>query len=175
MLGMDTEWTSLGPAHWSTRTHKSVTVTVDNGHELRGLVVTVDPVSASLVLLDGAEVRLVLGHAVKEVQVLDSELDPDQSHHLEMLFRENYSAVDRNLDLNQTRTRLLDWIRLNRVPVEMKGAGLSVAGGVVTVNPPFRVQDCVGLNQVVLDRVQRLIQSQPQDQEKDQGQNKDHV
>uniref|UniRef100_A0A8C6S631 AD domain-containing protein n=1 Tax=Neogobius melanostomus TaxID=47308 RepID=A0A8C6S631_9GOBI len=157
-------WSLLGPAHWSALTHKRVAVQTENGRELTGLVVTVDPVTASLVLLDEAEVQVVLGHAVKQVQILDQDPDPEQIHHMEALFNNN-SAVDPEQDLDRTRKRLLDWIRLNLVPVETQGAGLVVAGGVVTVNPPFRDQDCVGLNQVVLDRVQRLIRNQPQDQD----------
>ncbi|KAJ0051207.1 hypothetical protein NL108_015949 [Boleophthalmus pectinirostris] len=169
---MESAWCRLGPARWSALTHKRVAVHADNGHELRGLVVTVDPVSASLVLVDfsSSEVQVVLGHAVKEVQILDQNLDPDLKTRLETLFRDPGPDQDRSLDLDRIRTRLLDWIRLNRIPAEPRGAGLEVAGGVVTVNPPFRVQDCVGLNQVVLDRVQRLIQNQPPDQDRDQDQ-----
>ncbi|KAK7930315.1 hypothetical protein WMY93_006710 [Mugilogobius chulae] len=186
---MQTDWSSLGPAHWSALTHKHVSVRADNGHELRGHVVTVDPVSASLVLLDsgGSKVHVVLGHSVKQVQIQDQDQDqdPEQKTRLETLFTDSDPAQNQSLDLDRARTRLLDWIHLNRVPVEVQGAGLVVAGGVVTVNPPFRAKDCVGLNQVVLDRVQRLIRNQPrdpdqdldqdpdQDQPRDQGQDQD--
>lgn len=171
---MESAWSSLGPAHWSALTHKRVAVLADNGQEHRGLVVTVDPVTASVVLLDQAEVRLVLGHAVKKVEILDQDSDPEQLRRLETLFRESQStAMDPGLDLDQTRARLLDWIRLNHVPVETQGAGLAVAGGVVTVKPPFRPEDCVGLNQVVLDRVQRLIRNW--DRDRDQVQDQDKV
>ncbi|KAJ0032903.1 hypothetical protein NQD34_000010 [Periophthalmus magnuspinnatus] len=172
---MQGAWCGLGPAHWSALTHKRVAVHAHNGHELRGFVVTVDPVSASLVLVDfgSGEVQVVLGHAVKDVQILDQDLDPDLKTRLETLFRDPGPSEDSSLDLDRTRTRLLEWIRLNRVPVETRGAGLAVAGGVVTVNPPFRVQDCVGLNQVVLDRIQRLIQNQSRDQDQSQDQDQD--
>lgn len=164
---MQSAWTRLGPAHWSALTHKHVSVHAHNGHELRGLVLTVDPVSASLVLVDlkgPGEVRMVLGHAVKQVQVLDQDpdLDQDQRTRLETLFRDSVPAVDQDpdLDLEQTRTRLLDWFRLNHAPVQEQGVELQVAG-VVTVTPPYTHLDCVGLNQVVLDRVQRLVQTCP--------------
>ncbi|XP_072315827.1 gem-associated protein 6 [Eucyclogobius newberryi] len=171
---MQSEWRRLGPAHWRALTHKRAVVHARNGDELRGFIVTVDPVSASLVLLDldGSEVQMVLGHAVKQVQILDQNLDSAQKTRLE-LFRDPDPGQDWSLDLDRTRTRLLDWIRLNRIPVETEGAGIVVAGGVVTVNPPFRVLDCVGQNQVVLDRVQRLIQNQPKDQDQDPDQDKD--
>lgn len=160
---MQSEWRRLGPAHWSALTHKRVVVHADNGHELRGFVVTVDPVSASLVLLDlegPAEVRLVLGHAVKQVQVLDPDPSPDQKKRLDSLFMEPDAGLDPDLDLDRTRDQLQDWLRLNLVPVETQGAELKVAG-VVTVTAPYRDQDCVSPNQTVLDRVQRLIRNQP--------------
>uniref|UniRef100_A0A3B3Z932 AD domain-containing protein n=1 Tax=Periophthalmus magnuspinnatus TaxID=409849 RepID=A0A3B3Z932_9GOBI len=146
---MQGAWCGLGPAHWSALTHKRVAVHAHNGHEL---------LPASILLL--------LCPPVSSCVPLHPTAGPDSCLCAG-------PSEDSSLDLDRTRTRLLEWIRLNRVPVETRGAGLAVAGGVVTVNPPFRVQDCVGLNQVVLDRIQRLIQNQSRDQDQSQDQDQD--
>ncbi|XP_047433712.1 gem-associated protein 6 [Mugil cephalus] len=159
MLG----WTLLGPLQWLRYVHKQVKVKTGLDEELRGWLLTVDPVSASMVLVtfkeDGASVRVVMGHAVEEVEVLQ-EADEETAERLRTAFLPQNSP---SLDPDEVRTKrgtVLRWLQQNRVPVEEDGDELRVAG-VLTITAPFRPEDCCSSNQIILDRIQKLIQIQP--------------
>lgn len=121
-----------------------------------------DPVSASAALLTfsetAASVRVVMGHAVEEVDVL-READEDTA---ECLRAAILSPLHPSLDPEELRRRkgnVRRWLQDNRVPVEEQGEQLTVAG-VLTITAPYRAEDCSSCNQIILDRIQRLIRTQ---------------
>lgn len=118
----------------------------------------------SLVLVDFREdgetsVQVVMGHAVEEVLVLQ-EANEVTSDRLRTSF---LPPLVCNLDHEELRRRseqVQIWLEKNRVPVEKEGKELRVAG-VLTIRPPYGPEDCYSSNQIILDRIQKLIQSQP--------------
>lgn len=160
---MQRGWSLLGPLRWNQYVHKHVTVRAGKDEEHRGWMVTVDPVSASVVLVDfgeeGASVRVVMGHAVEEVEVL-REMDEETAERLRIFFAPPRApGLDRE-ELRKMRGGVCRWLEKNRVPVEEQGEELRVAG-VLTIRAPYRPEDCCSSNQIILDRIQRLIQIQP--------------
>ncbi|XP_020512526.1 gem-associated protein 6 [Labrus bergylta] len=161
---MQCDWPLLGPLQWTSYVNKQVRVKAGKDEEHRGWLLTVDPVSASLVLVDfglpgKASVQVVMGHAVEEVQVLQ-EADQETTERLQTSF---LPPTPRRLDpevLTTTRVRVRSWLEKNRIPVEEEGAELRVAG-VLTITAPYGPDDCCSSNQIILDRIQRLIQNQP--------------
>ena len=97
-----------------------------------------------------------MGHAVQEVQVLQ-EADEETTKRLQNSF---CPPQRRRLDPEERRRRrggVRRWLEENRVPVEEDGEDLRVAG-VLTIRTPYGPEDCISSNQIILDRIQRLIQ-----------------
>lgn len=173
---MQCGWSVLGPLQWSSFVNKQVTVKAGKDEEEhRGWLLTVDPVTASLVLVDfrdggRASVQVVMGHAVDRVQVLQ-EADQETIERLQTFFL-SPGTPGPDLDREQLRTRrggVRSWLEKNRIPVQEDRDQLKVAGGVLTIRAPYRPEDCWSQNQIILDRIQRLliqIQSNP-DQNRD--------
>uniref|UniRef100_UPI0037E89322 gem-associated protein 6 n=1 Tax=Semicossyphus pulcher TaxID=241346 RepID=UPI0037E89322 len=161
---MQCGWPLLGPLEWIRYVNKQVKVKAGNDEEHSGWLLTVDPVSASLVLVnfrgeEGASVQVVMGHAVEEVQVLQ-EADKETTERLQTSF---LPPVTCRLDPEEQTVRrgqVRSWLEKNRVPVEEEEAELKVAG-VLTITAPYRSEDCCSSNQIILDRIQKLIQNQP--------------
>ncbi|XP_029949088.1 gem-associated protein 6-like [Salarias fasciatus] len=158
---MPHDWLLLGPLQWFSYVHKQVKVKLGRDEEHRGWLVTVDPVSASLVLVNfterGASVRVVMGHAVEEVEVL-READPETTELLCTYFLPLETPKLDPEDLKRRRECVRRWLEKNRLPVEENGNELRVAG-VLTITAPYGPEDCCSSNQIILDRIQRLIRT----------------
>ncbi|XP_061535366.1 gem-associated protein 6 [Phycodurus eques] len=155
---MQCAWLHLGPLQWATFVDKQLQVTAGKEpREFGGWLLTVDPVSASMVLVTfsavgGASVQVVMGHAVRHVEVV-REPDAATARRLRSLFP---PPVAGGPDPRR-RAAVRRWLEDNRVPVEEHGDQLRVAGA-VTVVAPYGPDDCGGANQIVLDRVQKLLE-----------------
>ncbi|KAM4750663.1 gem-associated protein 6 [Anableps anableps] len=161
---MQCGWLHSGPQLWLRCVHRQVKVKAGKqGEEHRGWLLTVDPVSHSVVLVnfreDGASVRVVLGHAVEHVEVLQ-EADPDMEERLQSFFLPPQTLSLDPEELRRRRSGVCGWLQKNRVPVEEDGNELRVAG-VLTIRAPYRAEDCCSSNQIILDRIQKLIRVQP--------------
>ncbi len=104
--------------------------------------------------------QVVMGHAVEEVEVLQ-QADKDTTERLQTSF---LPLTTRKLDpeeLGERRGVIRRWLEKNRIPVEEEGEVLRVAG-VLTITAPYGPEDCCSNNQIILDRIQKLIQMKPQ-------------
>ncbi|KAJ8264226.1 hypothetical protein GJAV_G00146700 [Gymnothorax javanicus] len=158
------EWSQKNPLEWNEFVHKEVKVTADEKQEHQGWVFTVDPVSASIVLVNfqntgKASVVVVMGHAVRGVEVL-KEGNKEMETCLSSLFMpEGCQALSKD-ELKHKKESLRAWLEKNLIPVTEEGETLRVAG-VLSVNPPYRSQDCSSSNEIILARVQSLVESNP--------------
>ncbi|KAG7999771.1 Gem-associated protein 6 [Nibea albiflora] len=157
-------WSVSGPLQWLHYVNKQVKVKAGKDEEHRGWLLTVDPVSASLVLVDfreegGASVQVVMGHAVEEVEVLQ-EADEETAERLQTSFLPPRTHMMDPEEVRRRRGTVRKLLEKNRVPVEEEGEELKVAG-VLIITAPYRPEDCCSSNQIILDRIQKLIQIQP--------------
>uniref|UniRef100_A0A8C8DHR1 AD domain-containing protein n=1 Tax=Oryzias sinensis TaxID=183150 RepID=A0A8C8DHR1_9TELE len=107
----------------------------------------------------GSSVCVVMGHAVEEVELLQ-DASGETGEHLWTFLNPTPPC---SLDAKQTRRKrvaVCSWLRKNRVPVEEVEEEVRVAG-VLTITAPYRSEDCSSSNQVILDRVQRLLRPRP--------------
>lgn len=167
---MQCAWSLLGPLQWMRYVNTKVTVKAGKDEEHRGWLLTVDPVSASLVLMNfreegGASVQVVMGHAVEEVEVLQ-EADEDTTERLRTSFLPPKTCKLDPEELRRRRGVIQRWLEKNRIPVEEAGDKLRVAG-VLTITAPYGPEDCCSANQIILDRIQKLIQMKPHHPEAD--------
>ncbi|XP_071400508.1 gem-associated protein 6 [Centroberyx affinis] len=163
---MQSGWPLLGPLDWLHYVNKKVKVKARDEQLHRGWLLTVDPVSASVVLVSfgeagGASVRVVMGHAVQEVEVLQ-EADRQTAERLRSVLLPPGRPA--RLDPEEARRRrdgVRRWLERNRVPVEQEGEALLVAGA-LRVEPPYGAADCRSSNEIILDRIQKLLEENPE-------------
>ncbi|XP_017295830.1 gem-associated protein 6 [Kryptolebias marmoratus] len=161
---MQCNWLLSGPLHWFRFVDKQVRVKAGKDEEHLGWLLTVDPVSASVVLLnfreDAALVHVVVGHSVKNVEVLQ-EPDPEMTERLRSFFLPLTTPILDPEELRHRRARVRQWLKKNWLPVDEDRDELRVAG-VLTITAPYRPEDCCSSNQIILDRIQKLIQVHPE-------------
>ncbi|KAF7644295.1 hypothetical protein LDENG_00224410 [Lucifuga dentata] len=161
---MQSGWLLLGPLDWICYLNKQVKVKTGNDEEHRGWLLTVDPVSASVVLVNfgevgGASVQVVMGHAVEEVEVLQ-EADEETAERLSAAFLPQQISFSPN-ELRRRKEMARRWLQKNHVPVDDNGEELKVAG-VLTLMPPYMPEDCRSSNEIILDRIQKLLETNPE-------------
>lgn len=116
----------------------------------------------SLVLVNfrkegGATVQVVMGHAVEQVQILQAA-DQETAERLQACFLPPAIQCLSPEKLRRRKSKTRIWLRKNQVPVEEEGDNLRVAG-VLTIAAPYRPEDCCSSNQIILDRIQKLIRN----------------
>ncbi|XP_006024990.1 gem-associated protein 6 [Alligator mississippiensis] len=159
-----TEWQRKSPLEWQTYLNKEAKVTAAEKHEYVGWVLTVDPVSANIVLAklledEKVSVSVVLGHAVQKVEIV-SEGDSPIQEQLAHLFMPEESQAYSQEELERRKSSLKTWLETNHIPVTEEGESqrtLCVAG-VLTIDPPYGPEDCSSSNEIILSRVQGLLQ-----------------
>ncbi|XP_075269523.1 gem-associated protein 6 isoform X2 [Opisthocomus hoazin] len=163
-VGNMNDWQKKSPLDWETYLNKMVKVTVIEKHEYEGWVITVDPVSASIVLASFLEnekvsISVVLGHAVQEVEIL-KEGDDEMKQRLSCIFAPEECKAYSPEELEKRKNDLKTWLETNHIPVTEQGESgrtLCVAG-VLTIDPPYGPEECSSSNEIILSRVQGLIQ-----------------
>ncbi|KAM6298260.1 gem-associated protein 6 [Aegotheles albertisi] len=158
------DWQRKSPLEWEAYVNKMVRVAVIEKHEYEGWVLTVDPVSASIVLATFLEnekvsISFVLGHAVQGVEILE-EGDDEMKQRLSSIFAPEESKAYSPEELERRKNNLKTWLETNHIPVTEQGDSgrtLCVAG-VLTIDPPYGPEACSSSNEIILSRVQGLVQ-----------------
>ncbi|XP_040849050.1 gem-associated protein 6 isoform X2 [Ochotona curzoniae] len=158
------EWTKKGPLEWQDYVYKEVRVVASEKNEYQGWVVTTDPVSANIVLVNFLEdgsmsVTGIMGHAVRTVETV-SEGDPTVREKLMRLFMSGDCHAYSPEDLEKRKDSLRKWLEKNHIPVSEQGDARSTlcVAGVLTIEPPYGPENCSSPNEIILSRVQDLIQ-----------------
>ncbi|NXA51511.1 GEMI6 protein, partial [Nothocercus julius] len=158
------DWQRKSPLDWQGYVDKQVKVAAAENHEYEGWVLTVDPVSANIVLASFSEnekvvISVVSGHAIQEVQIL-KEADEEMKQRLSRIFAPEESKAYSSEELEKRKSSLKTWLEANHIPVTEQGASgetLCVAGS-LTIDPPYGPEECSSSNEIILSRVQSLIQ-----------------
>ncbi|NWV46314.1 GEMI6 protein, partial [Daphoenositta chrysoptera] len=157
-------WQSKSPLDWETYVNKLVKVVAVEKHEYEGWLLTVDPVSASIVLATFLEnekvsISFIMGHAVQEVEILQ-EGDSAMKQRLDRILAPEESRAYSPEELEKRKNALKAWLETNHIPVGEQGElgrTLSVAG-VLTIEPPYGPEQCSSSNEIILARLQGLLQ-----------------
>ncbi|XP_062065285.1 gem-associated protein 6 isoform X1 [Lepus europaeus] len=173
------EWTKKGPLEWQDYVYKEVRVVASEKNEYKGWVLTTDPVSAkfflcifalnllffqSIVLVNFLEdgsmsVTGIMGHAVQTVEIV-SEGDQRVREKLMHLFTSGDCQAYSPEDLEKRKNSLKKWLEKNHIPITEQGDSQSTlcVAGVLTIEPPYGPENCSSSNEIILSRVQDLIQ-----------------
>ncbi|XP_063053723.1 gem-associated protein 6 [Engraulis encrasicolus] len=162
-------WSNSKPPKWATYLSKFVNVSTHSS-QYKGWVFTVDPVSASIVLVTFPDaspprVQVVLGHQVASVEVLQDDGSHGNASRLASVFSSSGGgggvALVTPEELQQRRASMRRWIERHHIPVTEDGELLRVAG-VLTISAPYGAEDCSSSNEIILSRVQSLLHSNPE-------------
>lgn len=158
------QWRDRSPQHWHEFVNHEVCVTNRDQQRFEGRVFTVDPVSASVVLLSVQEnerpsVRVILGHAVTDVQILRRGTE-ETERQMKSIFLPDRAQLLSAEELKSRRESLRLWLEKNRVPVTEDGEVLRVADA-LTISAPYGPGDCSSSNEIILARIQSLVESSP--------------
>ncbi|KAK2874736.1 hypothetical protein QQF64_003298 [Cirrhinus molitorella] len=158
------QWSERSPQHWHEFVNHEVCVTAQDQQRFEGRVFTVDPVSASVVLVSIQEnerpsVRVILGHAVTDVQILRRGTE-ETERRMKSVFLPDQTQILSAEELKSRRESLRLWLEKNRVPVTEDGEVLRVANA-LTISAPYGSGDCSCANEIILARIQSLVESSP--------------
>ena len=149
-----------------------VELTLCEGEKQQGWVYTIDPVSYSIVIAKHTEenstnskpIVIVMANAIKQLRVIETtEAQPVWLNDFAVKKAHTYTEEE----LQKRKASVIEWLDKNRVPIveNSNGGGresVHVIGGLV-VEPPYNAESCQGTNEIVLERVRKLISAMPND------------
>lgn len=111
----------------------------------------------SIVLYLDGQLTTVIGRAVSSVTILEKPTEK-MKFLLDSLFKEK--TVDNVACLKKLKDKLVLWLQQNRFPVEVVEDKILVAN-VLEILPPYTSQTCHTSNEIILGRIQKLIDTLP--------------
>ena len=158
------QWSSLSSVSLHRYVDKKISICLSDNSRKVGWVYAIDPVTHTVVLqeetedLNAKKLTFVMGHAISRV-VLEEDEGPRP---VKIDFLESEKTKEYSQDeLLKRKGDLIDWLTKNRIPVTESSedsAMLSVMG-VLLVEPPYDGDSCRCSNEIVLDRIQKLIRT----------------
>jgi RNase P/RNase MRP subunit p29 len=144
-------WKSKGwdVSRYSDLIGRTVRVAISDGREKDGVLYCVDPETRDVILILAKDRKAIAihGHAVRHVRVLDKEIRITVD-----------AMIKEKKETGNEKQQTLDILKRNRIPVqENKDGHLSAFEGALTIKPPYRAEDCIGSNEIILRRVQDLL------------------
>lgn len=111
-------------------------------------------------LEDGSmSVTGIMGHAVQTVEIVN-EGDHSVREKLMHLFMSGDCKAYSPEDLEKRKNSLKKWLEKNHIPItEQRDSQKTLCvAGVLTIDPPYGPENCNSSNEIILSRVQDLIQ-----------------
>ena len=156
-------WSALSNVALREFVDKKISVLLSDNRRKAGWVQAIDPVTRTIVLheetddLIAKKLTFVMGHAISRVVLEESEGHPRMTDFLEPEKAKKYSQDD----LNERKTELVEWLTKNRIPVteSLEDSAILSVMGVLFVEPPYDPDCCRCSNEIILDRIQKLIRA----------------
>lgn len=156
-------WATLASVALREFVDKKISVLLSDNSRKAGWVQAIDPVTRTIVLQEGTDdlntkkLTFVLGHAISRVVLEESEGRPRLTDFLEAEKAKKYSQDD----LRKRKSELVEWLTKNRIPVTegLEDSSILSVMGVLFVEPPYDPDCCRCSNEIILDRIQKLIRA----------------
>ena len=170
------KWSALSCVALQKFTNKKISIYLSDSSKRVGWVFAIDPVTHSVVLEEETEhttetskkLSFVLGHSISRVVLEeDAESSKGPRRQLTDFIGDAKDTQYSQEELMKRKEDLMDWLSRNRVPVSdySENSALLSVMGVLLVEPPYGPDCCRCSNEIVLDRVQKLIKAK-QDHDK---------
>ena len=171
----DNRWTALSCVALQEFTNKKISIYLSDSSKRVGWVFAIDPVTHSVVLEEtehstetSKKLTFVLGHSISRV-VLEEDAESSKApcRQLTDFIGDAKDTQYSHEELMKRKEDLMDWLSRNRVPVSeySENSALLSVMGVLLVEPPYGPDCCRCSNEIVLDRVEKLIKAK-QDHDK---------
>lgn len=100
-----------------------------------------------------------MGHAIQNVEVIN-EADDIIKKRLSHMFSLYETGLQSSEDLETRKQSLKSWLEQNNIPVTVQGDSLSTlrVAGVLSIDPPYGPDNCSSTNEIILSRIQGLLQ-----------------
>lgn len=96
------------------------------------------------------------GHLITNIVVKEAPLE----YRHESLCCEE---IKETVNLQSAKSHLYKWLIRNMLPVEDIDDVLYVHNGHVIISPPYKAENCVSSNSIILGRIQHLVQNMPKE------------
>ncbi|KOC61384.1 Gem-associated protein 6 [Habropoda laboriosa] len=130
-----------------------VNILTEDGTTISGIVYTVDPVSESVVLLQGNQqnrLNIVFGHAIKNVEICS-----DKPVKLPELFTNTPTNILQST-IEERKNAVIKMLKENRFSVKQENDILTIEN-VLLIKPPYEPANCICANSIILGRIQDLL------------------
>lgn len=130
-----------------------VNILTEDGTTSSGIVYTVDPVSESVVLLQGCQqnhLKIVFGHAIKNVEICTDKL-----YELPELFTTTPTNLSRSA-VERRKNAVIKILRENRFGVKEENDIITVEN-ILSIRAPYESINCICANSIILGRIQNLL------------------
>jgi len=131
------------------------------GNHSEGLVYTVDPVTASLVLYSKGKVFVVNGYYIKSILVTANPTKELNSEQLESVIFKKKKVAE--VSSRKKRDTVMKWLQKYRFPVTLDGDNICVGDDVCMITSPYDESSCLSTNSVVLQRIQDTLREMTAD------------
>ena len=170
------KWSALSCVALQKFTSKKISIYLCDSSKRVGWVFAIDPVTHSVVLEEETEhstetskkLTFVLGHSISRV-VLEEDVESSKGPRRQLtdFIGDAKDTQYSQEELVKRKEDLMDWLSRNRVPCSeySENSALLSVMGVLLVEPPYGPDCCRCSNEIVLDRVQKLIKAK-QDHDK---------
>lgn len=150
-----------------------VEITLCEPKKLQGWVYTIDPVSYTVVIAKETEensdnskpVVIVMAKAIKQINIVKTtKTQPEWFNDFASKKKYEYTREE----LEKRKACVVEWLNKNRVPIVKNSPedggessrSIQVIGGLV-IEPPYDADSCQGTNEIVLERIRKLINTMP--------------
>lgn len=156
-------WAALSSVALRKFVDKKISILLSDNSRKEGWVHVIDPVTRTVVLQEETEdsnatkLTFVLGHAIARVVLEETEGRPPVTDFLQAEKTVEYSQDD----ICKRKRELVEWLTKNRIPVSesLEDSAILSVMGVLFVEPPYDPDCCRCSNEIILDRIQKLIRA----------------
>ena len=154
------------------RVKEKLEILIDDGATKSGVVHVIDPVSETVVLANlvttetqrrTLKVEILPTHVVNNISIV-KKADSDVLEAMTRAFGDEVEGRLSEEEVTLKRERVKEWLTANRIPVDVggvKGDVIELAGKALIIKPPYDVDSCFSLNEIILKKVQQLLMNQP--------------
>ncbi|XP_057374346.1 gem-associated protein 6-like [Daphnia carinata] len=151
------------PANYVNLVGSRVEVLTINHTKFVGQIYSMDPISGSLFMMidrcnqEERSIKLIIGNSIKYLKVIKMTTTDTRT-----LPEENGlqgPSSQHSEDWKQLKDALKKWFHESRIPVNENNYGCLLVLNEIVVGPPYRPENCSGTNEVMLWRVQKLLEN----------------
>jgi hypothetical protein len=115
-----------------------------------------------------------MSHSIKSIELIDDINDDTNDHNnsddliinlnqfLSTSMGEDFEKSFSEQELEERKSDVIKWLKANHIPVQEADNGSLVIAFALTLNKPYFKEQCICGNEIVLGKIQSLLDSMPQ-------------